>query len=93
MSDIESTLIRLSISTINECKKRKNNLGVIPSDNDSLLERSNWSHTSYFFRKDPNNNNIAYCIICERISKKLYPYSQKVNQLQIYPVIYEISIK
>ena len=77
MIDTESTLTRSSISTINERKKRKNNLGIIPSDNDRPLERSNRSHTSYFFRKVPNNNEIAYCIICERTSKKPYPYSRK----------------
>ncbi|CAG8577004.1 6422_t:CDS:2 [Cetraspora pellucida] len=39
--------------------------------------RKNKSHTVYFFRKDPNNYDIAYCIICEQNNQKSYPYSRK----------------
>src|SRR6266498_1380182 len=83
MSDSDSTITRSSFSASNERKKRKNNLGSASavSDNDRPAERSNRSHTSYFFHKDSNNDQIAYCIICERnlsdTNRKPYPYSRK----------------
>ncbi|CAI2190007.1 7348_t:CDS:1 [Funneliformis geosporum] len=77
MSDSESTITRSSISISNERKKRKNKMNATSSNNDMPAERSNRRHTSYFFRKDPNNNDVAYFIICERTSKKPYPYSRR----------------
>jgi BED zinc finger len=81
MSDTDSTFTHSSFSTYNDREKRKNNLGsAVSSDSDRLdkSERSNRSHTTYFFHKDSNNNEIAYCILCERkLAKKPYPYSRK----------------
>ena len=44
-------------------------------------ERSNKSHTSYFFRIDESNSELAYCKICElnlsRTQKKPYAYTRR----------------
>ncbi|PKY58306.1 hypothetical protein RhiirA4_412068 [Rhizophagus irregularis] len=34
-------------------------------------------HTSFFFRTDESNFEIAYCKICERANQNPYPYSHK----------------
>src|SRR5688572_24172927 len=43
--------------------------------------RSNQSHTSFFFRIDEGNPEIAYCKICEHnftgTNQKPYPYTRK----------------
>lgn len=44
--------------------------------NTGLVNRSNQSHTAFFFRIDGNNSDIAYCKICERTGNA-YPYSRK----------------
>ena len=53
-------------------KKRKSNV---------TAERSNKSHTSFFFRIDENNSELAYCKICELnlsgTNKKPYGYTRK----------------
>lgn len=83
MSDSDSTVTRSSFSVSSGRKKRKYNLetksqSAASSDNDRRADRSNRSHTSYFFHKDSSDDQIAYCIICERdTSKKPYPYSRK----------------
>jgi hypothetical protein len=41
-----------------------------------LVNRSNQSHTAFFFRIDESNSEIAYCKICERAGNA-YPYSRK----------------
>ena len=44
-------------------------------------ERSNKSHTSYFFRIDESNSELAYCKICELnlsgTQKKPYAYTRR----------------
>ena len=44
-------------------------------------ERSNKSHTSFFFRIDENNSELAYCKICKLnlfgTNKKPYGYTRK----------------
>jgi hypothetical protein len=82
MSDSNSTITCSSFSASSERKKRKYNFKSASvsavSDNERLAERSNKSHTSYFFRKDTTDNQIAFCIICEQdTNKKPYPYSRK----------------
>lgn len=77
-----SSIARSSVSTSCGRKKRKNNPDVTTLDNDSLTPtiagRANKSHTSYFFHKDPDDIEIAYCIICERNpNTTAYPYSRK----------------
>jgi hypothetical protein len=77
-----SSITRSSVSTSHEHKKCKHNTSVAASDNDrpttTIAGRANQSHTSYFFYKDPSNNEIAYCIICKRNPEtKAYPYSRK----------------
>jgi hypothetical protein len=43
--------------------------------------RSNQSHTTFFFSIDESNSEIAYCKVCERnlagTNLKPYPYSRK----------------
>jgi len=71
MSDSDSVTTRSTVkSTYYDRKKRK------PSDN-LTAERINKSHTNYFFRRDTNDDRIAYCIICERTNGKAYPYSRR----------------
>ncbi len=77
MSDSDSTITHSSVSTYNDRKKRKNNLSAVSSDNDKPAERSNRNHTAFFFRKDSNNDEITYCIVCERTNRNPYPYSRK----------------
>ncbi|CAG8438792.1 10742_t:CDS:2 [Cetraspora pellucida] len=46
----------------------------------SQSNRINKSHTSYLFSRDPDDNNIAYCMICKSLdskNKKPHPYSRK----------------
>ena len=56
----------------NSQKKRKSNV---------TADRSNKSHTSFFFRKDEDNPDLAYCQICEfnfsGTREKPYAYSRK----------------
>ena len=56
----------------NNRKKRQSNIAT---------NRSNKSHTSFFFRIDENNSELAYCKICEfdlsGTQKKPYAYSRK----------------
>ena len=56
----------------NNRKKRKSNV---------VSDRSNKSHTSFFFRLDENNSEFAYCKICELnfsgTQKKPYAYTRK----------------
>lgn len=70
------TSASVSLNPLKNRKKRKNNLGK-----SIRKDRVNKSHTAYFFRKDPNNNDIAYCKICEQnlagTNKRSYPYSCK----------------
>jgi hypothetical protein len=53
-------------------KKRKYN---------ATTQRSNKSHTSYFFRIDEDNSTVVYCKICEYnlsgTRQKPYPYTRK----------------
>jgi hypothetical protein len=77
-----SSITRSSVSTSHERKKRKHiTESIAASDSDRptpTTGRANQSHTSYFFHKDPRNNEIAYCIICKRNpGTKAYPYSRK----------------
>ncbi|CAG8473764.1 16952_t:CDS:2, partial [Dentiscutata heterogama] len=70
-SEVE-TSTSASSNSINTRKKRKS------KNNQS--NRINKSHMTYFFSRDPNDNNIAYCMICKDLSntnKKPYPYSRK----------------
>ncbi|RIA80698.1 hypothetical protein C1645_838241 [Glomus cerebriforme] len=64
MSKSDSVITRSSISnlsTFNECKKYKSNLGnTIASDYDKPVDRTNRNHTSYFFHKDYDNTETAY---------------------------------
>ena len=87
MSETDSTITGLSWSNFNEHKKRKSNLKKV------IIDRSNKSFTNYFFLRNPEDDDKAYCIICKwnltRTNKKPYPYSQKggitinlVNHLQ-----------
>ena len=79
MSESGSAITRLSISSFpNDRKKRKRN--ATASETDKPIDRTNKSHTAYFFHKDTDNDEIAYCILCERnlvANKKPYPYSRK----------------
>src|SRR5687767_12602278 len=74
-----SSITRSSVSTSHGRKKRKHNARTVAaSDNDrttpTIAGRANQSHTSYFFYKDPSNNEIAYCIIRKRNPEtKAYP--------------------
>jgi len=80
MSESDSTVTRSSaltcssaLSHTNDRKKRKINATT-------SADRTNKSHTTYFFWKDTDDNEIAYCLLCKRrISddKKPYPYSRK----------------
>ena len=84
MSDSDSTVTRSSaltrsstLSYSNNHKKRKRNASKT-SEIDKPADRTNKSHTTYFFRKDTDDNEIAYCLLCERRipdDKKPYPYS------------------
>ena len=60
-----------STQSINR-KKRTSNVAV---------QRSNKSHTSFFFRLDENNSELAYCKICELLLSgthtKPYAYTRK----------------
>src|SRR3954451_11180512 len=86
MSDSDSTVTRSSaltcsstLSYSNDHKRCKRNASKT-SEIDKPVERTNKSHTAYFFRKDTDDNEIAYCLLCERKlpdNKKPYPYSQK----------------
>ena len=76
MSETDSVVTHSStFSFSSDHRKRKRNTEI-----DTPIERTNKSHTTYFFRKDSDNIDIAYCILCERKlapNKKPYPYSQK----------------
>jgi len=45
------------------------------------VNRSNKSHTTFFFRIDENNSEVVYCKVCERnfsgTHQTPYPYSRK----------------
>jgi hypothetical protein len=81
--DSDSTVTRSSaitrsstLSYSSDRKKRKRNATPTPSEPD----RTNKSHVNYFFRKDAENNEIAYSILCERRlpdNKMPYGYSRK----------------
>ena len=83
MSDSDSTVTHSSaltrsstLSHINDRKKRKRN--ATTSEIDKPADRTNKSHTTYFFQKDTDDNEIAYCLLCEQRlpdDKKPYPYS------------------
>ena len=78
-----SSIARSSVSATYARKKRKNVENDLTSDTDRLTptptaSRANKSHTSYFFVKDPSDNDIAYCIFCVRDPDiDAYPYSRK----------------
>lgn len=86
MSESDTTVTRSSItrssaSTTRTRKKHKNNVEndtILDNDNAPTPARVNQSHTAYFFRKDPSNNDVAYCILCEQdTNTAAYPYSRK----------------
>ena len=82
VSEHNSTITRSSLSTLsNERKKRKNNSGEAVATTSKPVDRINKSHTTYFFHKDSDNNEIAYCVLCERkltgTDKNSYLYSRK----------------
>ena len=68
----ENSNITRSTQPTTSRKKRKSNVKI---------DRTNKSHTSYFFRIDENNSEIAYCKICEHnisgTRQKPYPYTRK----------------
>ena len=67
----EDSIHTRSTQSINR-KKRTSNVAV---------QRSNKSHTSFFFRIDENNSELAYCKICELLlsgtQTKPYAYTRK----------------
>ncbi|CAG8501844.1 15562_t:CDS:1, partial [Dentiscutata heterogama] len=70
-----SSLTEAGISSSNPTNNRKKRKNKSNSSN-----RINKSHTTYFFSRDPNNNDIAYCMICKNlanITKESYPYNHK----------------
>ncbi len=75
MSETDFTITSLSWSNFNEHKKWKSNSEKV------IINRSNKSFTNYFFLRNPEDDDKAYCIICKwnltRTNKKPYPYSQK----------------
>ncbi|CAG8651453.1 12551_t:CDS:2, partial [Cetraspora pellucida] len=76
------TLASTSSNLIKSYKKNKSK--------SSQSNRINKSHTSYFFYKDSEDNNIAYCIVYKNFdskNKKPYPYSCK----EVYPYIYTLK--
>ncbi|CAB5369179.1 unnamed protein product [Rhizophagus irregularis] len=77
MSETDSTVTRSSTFS-NDRRKRKRN--ATSPEIVKPIDRTNKSHTTYFFRKDTDDNEIAYCILCERklaANRKPYPYSRK----------------
>src|SRR2546421_4872981 len=79
MSESGSTVTRSSALSFSS-NRRKCKRNAIDVEIDKPVDRTNKSHTTYFFRKDSDNIEIAYCILCERKlapNKKLYPYSRK----------------
>ncbi|CAB5211948.1 unnamed protein product [Rhizophagus irregularis] len=77
MSETDSTVTRSSTFS-NDRRKRKRN--ATSPEIAKPIDRTNKSHTTYFFRKDTDDNEIAYCILCERklaANRKPYPYSRK----------------
>ena len=79
-SETSSSITRSSTSiSITSTDRRKRKRAVL--DIETQNNRSNKSHTTYFFRKDTDNHEVTYCIICERklvgTNKKPYPYSRK----------------
>lgn len=70
-SDEDSNTTRSTQSNTNR-KKWKSNI---------TTNRSNKSHTSFFFRIDENNSELVYCKICELnlsgTHKKPYAYTRK----------------
>jgi hypothetical protein len=79
MSETDSTITPSSALSLSSRRKRKRNDGEA-SEADKPNDRINKSHTSFFFRKDNNDSEIAYCLLCERklgAGKTPYPYSRK----------------
>ncbi|GBC47675.2 zinc finger BED domain-containing protein 1-like [Rhizophagus irregularis DAOM 181602=DAOM 197198] len=77
MSETDSTVTHSSTFS-NDRRKRKRN--ATSPEIAKPIDRTNKSHTTYFFRKDTDDNEIAYCILCERklaANRKPYPYSRK----------------
>ena len=66
VSEHNSTITRSTLSTLsNKRKKRKNNSGEAVATTSKPVDRINKSHTTYFFHKDSDNNEIAYCVLCK----------------------------
>ena len=89
--DSESTVTRSSaltrsstLSYSNDHKKRKRNASKT-SEIDKPVERTNKSHTAYFFRKATDDNEIAYCVLCKenfQIIKNPILIAEKEDQPQ-----------
>jgi hypothetical protein len=74
ISDDDSRTIQSTPSTPSTSRrKRIANAGA---------NSSNKSHTSFFFRIDEFNFEVAYCKICERTNKNPYPYTRKGGNSQ-----------
>ncbi|GBB91537.1 hypothetical protein RclHR1_01890011 [Rhizophagus clarus] len=77
MSETDSIVTRSS-NFSNDRRKRKRS--ATSPEIVKPIDRTNKSHTSYFFCKDTDDNEIAYCILCEQklaSNRKPYPYSRK----------------
>ncbi|CAG8713100.1 9051_t:CDS:2, partial [Dentiscutata erythropus] len=80
MNEPGSSISKAETSSSNPIKSYKKHKGKSSQSN-----RINKSHTAYFFSRDPDDNDIAYCMIYKSVdsknpdskNKKPHPYSCK----------------